>query len=242
MHSSHLAVGSTNRQIRSNRLYRLPLRFYVNQFIVLALMALVFTWLSRDGRLDSAITNMWYDSVAHRFPLQHNQWLELINHKLLKDLAISAGAIALIYGLIRRHPRLIMVGVLVGMGALAVGVLKATSHHSCPWDLIEYGGKAVSYPLFSAVPADSGPGRCFPGGHASSGFMVMGFFFLFWREKPRLAWAMFAFGATLGLVMGFGQIVRGAHFLSHNLWAGWWVWFTQLAVYAIVTTWLVKDI
>lgn len=24
--------------------------------------------------------------------------------------------------------------------------------------------------------------------------------------------------------MGFGQIMRGAHFLTHNLWAGWWVW------------------
>ena len=67
---------------------------------------------------------------------------------------------------------------LMGLGALVVGALKSMSHHSCPWDLVEYGGKAVSYPLFSAIPADSGPGRCFPGGHASSGFMVMGLFCL----------------------------------------------------------------
>jgi hypothetical protein len=93
-----------------------------------------------------------------------------------------------------------------------VGVLKSVSHHSCPWDLVEYGGKAMSYPLFSAVPADSGPGRCFPGGHASSGFMVMGLFFAFWRERPRLAWSFVALGVVLGLAMGYGQVMRGAHF------------------------------
>jgi membrane-associated PAP2 superfamily phosphatase len=63
----------------------------------------------------------------------------------------------------------------MGLGALVVGALKSISHHSCPWDLVEYGGKAVSYPC-SARPGRQRSGRCFPGGHASSGFMVMGCF------------------------------------------------------------------
>ena len=74
---------------------------------------------------------------------------------------------------------------LIGIGPLVVGILKATSAHSCPWDLIEYGGKAMSFPLFGAVPALPGPGRCFPGGHASSGFAVMALFFLFYPQRPR---------------------------------------------------------
>lgn len=65
--------------------------------------------------------------------------------------------------------------------------------------------------------------------------MVMGLFFLFYRERPRLAWGCFLGGIALGLTMGYGQVMRGAHFFSHNLWAGWWVWLTQVTVWWAVT-------
>lgn len=226
---------------KTKLLYRLPTRFYLYQFCWLALLAVVFTWLSRDEGLDRLITGYWYNAASHSFPLQKNHLLDLVNHRILKDIVIAGGAVALIYGLLRRQPRLITVAVLFGLGALTVGVLKATSHHSCPWDLMEYGGKAISYPLFGQVPDGSGPGRCFPGGHASSGFAVMALFFLFYRERPTLAWCCLAAGAALGLIMGYGQVMRGAHFFSHNLWAGWWVWLTQIVGYGIVSTWLVKE-
>ncbi|MDU4093940.1 MAG: phosphoesterase, partial [Pantoea sp.] len=50
-----------------------------------------------------------------------------------------------------------------------------------------------------------------------------------------LAWLCWSGAIVLGLVMGYGQMMRGAHFLSHNLWAGWWVWLTQLLTYRYVT-------
>ncbi|HBI6862691.1 TPA: phosphatase PAP2 family protein [Enterobacter cloacae] len=226
---------------KTKRLYRLPTRFYGYQLFVLIVLALLFTWLSRDESLDRWITGFWYDAAAHQFPLQQNPLLDLLNHRLAKYVAIALAAVALIYGAFRRNARLVTAALLMGLGALVVGALKSLSHHSCPWDLVEYGGKAVSYPLFSAVPADSGPGRCFPGGHASSGFMIMGLFFAFWRERPRLAWAFVALGAAMGLLMGFGQVMRGAHFFSHNLWAGWWVWFSQVLAYGLVSTWFAKE-
>lgn len=226
---------------KTKRLYRLPTRFYGYQLFVLIVLALLFTWLSRDESLDRWITGFWYDAAAHQFPLQQNPLLDLLNHRLAKYVAIALAAVALVYGAFRRNAGLVTAALLMGLGALVVGALKSLSHHSCPWDLVEYGGKAVSYPLFSAVPADSGPGRCFPGGHASSGFMIMGLFFAFWRERPRLAWAFVALGAAMGLLMGFGQVMRGAHFFSHNLWAGWWVWFSQVLAYGLVSTWFAKE-
>ena len=235
---SELSTLPTNK---IKRLYRLPSRFYGYQLLMLIVLAVAFTWLSRDETLDRWIAGFWYDAATHGFPLQKNALLDLLNHRLAKDIAIALGAVALCYGAYVRNARLVTAALLMGLGALVVGLLKSISHHSCPWDLVEYGGRAVSYPLFSSAPAESGPGRCFPGGHASSGFMVMGLFFAFWRERPRLAWSFVALGVVAGLAMGFGQVVRGAHFFSHNLWAGWWVWFSQVAAYGLVSSWFAKE-
>lgn len=232
---SILNKSQTIRLIRSETIYLLPRRFYLVQLILLAVTGLILTWLSRHEAWDIALTRVWYDPVTQQFPWKDNRWLDLINHRLLKDLVIGLTLLALFKGLFNRNPRLVLVALLVGIGPAVVGILKATSAHSCPWDLIEFGGKAVSYPLFSAVPADSGPGRCFPGGHASSGFGVMALFFWFWPRRPTLAWACFALGATLGMLMGYGQLMRGAHFLSHNLWAGWWVWLSQCLTFWCVS-------
>ncbi|MCU6670779.1 phosphatase PAP2 family protein [Enterobacteriaceae bacterium H4N4] len=228
------------KTIKTKSLYPLPLRFYGVQLLTLVLLAAVFSWLSRDEGFDRLLTGYWFDAASLHFPLKNNALLDLINHRLAKYLIIAVAACTLLYGAYRRNARLVTAALLMGLGALVVGALKAVSHHSCPWDLLEYGGDAVSYPLFGAVPEHSGPGRCFPGGHSSSGFIVMGLFFAFWRERPRLAWCMVAAGVVLGLVMGYGQVMRGAHFFSHNLWAGWWVWFSQVVAYGLISTWFAK--
>lgn len=226
---------------KTKRLYPLPNRFYGYQLIALLILAALFSWLGRDETLDRLLTGYWYDAALHTFPLKQNVLLDVLNHRLAKYLTITLAAVTLLYGVWRRNPQLVVGALLMGLGTLVVGALKAVSHHSCPWDLVEYGGDAVSFPLFGTTPLNSGPGRCFPGGHSSSGFMVMGLFFAFWHDRPRLAWGMMALGVMLGLVMGYGQVMRGAHFFSHNLWAGWWVWFSQLAAYALMTRWFAKE-
>lgn len=218
-------------QIKNDMLYTLPTSFYRWQVFGLLVSGLLFVWLSRNEQLDWAISNYWFDTASQSFPWQNNNWLDLINHRLLKLVVIICTVLALFWGIYRRNPRLIVTMLLIGIGPLVVGMLKAVSAHSCPWDLLEYGGKAMSFPLFGSTPAFPGPGRCFPGGHASSGFALMALFFLFYPQRPHLAYWCWIGGIACGMLMGFGQIMRGAHFLSHNLWAGWWVWFSQLAVY-----------
>lgn len=175
---------------------------------------MLFFWFSGNESIDRVLTNYWFDPVLHQFPWKDNVLLDAINHRLAKYLVIAAGTIVLFAGVIRRHHRLVTVALLMGAGALVVGLLKAVSHHSCPWDLVDYGGQAISWPLFGQVPTNSGPGHCFPGGHASSGFMVMAFFFLFYPEKPRLAWISLVIGIVLGLAMGYGQVMRAHIFLA----------------------------
>ena len=225
---------------KKNSLYRLPQSFYLYQLLALTLTGLLFLWLARNEALDRALTGYWFDSATMRFAWQDNIWLERLNHRLLKDIIIAGAAFLLIRGLIKRQPRQVTVALMMGLGALTVGLLKAVSAHSCPWSLVEYGGSAVGFPLLGEVPANSGPGQCFPGGHSSSGFMTMALFFLYYRERPRLAWLWLVIGITLGLAMGYGQVMRGAHFFSHNLWAGWWVWLTQVVSLGFATAFIKK--
>jgi len=102
--------------------------------------------------------------------------------------------------------------------------IKRHSATSCPWELQEFGGTArhVSHwlGLWHTV-ADGGPGRCFPSGHASGAFSFFAIGVALRRSSPRSSrrWLL-AIGA-LGLMFGFGQMARGAHYASHSLYTAW---------------------
>ena len=53
-----------------------------------------------------------------------------------------------------------------------------------------------------------------------------------WPSRPLLARRLFWLGGSAGMLMGLGQMVRGAHFLSHNLWSGWLVWLACCLLFA----------
>lgn len=114
-------------------------------------------------------------------------------------------------GIYRRNGRLVTTALLFGLGPLVIGILKATSAHSCPWDLVEYGGKALNYVLMDTAPPGAGPGHCFPGGHASSGFAVMALFFLVLPRTPTVGDAVLVRRYWTGYVDGFrSNNARGA--------------------------------
>ena len=116
------------------------------------------------------------------------------------------------------------------LGKLALSVLLSTSvvallkdwtHVACPWDLVRYGG---------GQPEGLAVGRCFPAGHASAGYAWMALYFFFLAVRPAWRWHGLALGLVLGLVFGIDQQLRGAHFLSHDLWAAAICWTTALLV------------
>jgi membrane-associated PAP2 superfamily phosphatase len=75
-------------------------------------------------------------------------------------------------------------------------------------------------------------GHCFPAAHASSGYALIAFYFVF-RERSRLlARAGVVATVLAGLVFGLAQQSRGAHFVSHDLWSAFLVWWISLSLYA----------
>ncbi|SQC91299.1 PAP2 (acid phosphatase) superfamily protein [Cedecea neteri] len=43
-----------------------------------------------------------------------------------------------------------------------------------------------------------------------------------------------------GFAAFLGQMMPRAHFFSHNLWTGWWIRFTQVALRGAILAWSVK--
>lgn len=108
---------------------------------------------------------------------------------------------------------------------VAIRIFKAQSAHSCPWDMV------MSTPYGIAWNLNATAGHCFPGGHASTGFALMTGYFIYRISKPGRAYFFLISALILGFGMGWAQMMRGAHFLSHNLWTGWIIWFLNVVAY-----------
>lgn len=205
--------------------------------------------------LDLKLSNLYFDYETNSFSLKHQFFLNNIMHDALKHCMrltalgslVVAILITLKQHLRRRHagqsilmfmkPLLANPFFFVFIGMLsansAVGILKHLSVHGCPNDLLMYGGKLPLLKLFSDLPLGVKAGHCFPGGHASGGFALISFYFAFESSKPRFAKAMLIISLVLGFAMGWAQIMRGEHFLSHNLWSAWVVWLVVFVLFTI---------
>ncbi|TWO68062.1 phosphatase PAP2 family protein [Caenimonas sedimenti] len=172
--------------------------------------------------------------TAQGFPLREHWFLTQVMHsgaKTLAWLAILALCIAVTWptrwleALPQRRRVQLAATALVASGL--VTLIKAGSHTSCPWDLHEFGGIARHVSHWAGwLSSDGGAGRCFPAGHATTGFAFIGGYFALRHDIPRLAIAWLAGALVLGLLLGGGQQMRGAHFMSHTLWTGWICWMT----------------
>jgi membrane-associated PAP2 superfamily phosphatase len=118
--------------------------------------------------------------------------------------------------------------VLVTVPALA-GWGKSVSNAFCPSEIRRYGGDVPYVKLCEPYPANDRPerrGHCFPAGHASGGFALLG---LMWLRRTR-AWKMggLALGLGLGWWMGGYQMLKGAHYLSHTVTTMFGAWIVML--------------
>jgi membrane-associated PAP2 superfamily phosphatase len=104
-----------------------------------------------------------------------------------------------------------------------IPILKKINTTSCPWDLAQFGGASkaqwVSHWNWGVI--DTGARRCFPAGHSSTalGFLAVPVFLL--SVSRKWAYRLLALVAAAGVWMGFTQVYRGAHYVSHSLWTAW---------------------
>lgn len=108
-----------------------------------------------------------------------------------------------------------------------VGLLKAETNVACPTALQVFGGDLPYVGVLQAWPAGQRPAarqRCFPAGHASGGFGLLGLVFLARRRRARVGIVLGVL--VLGWLMGLYKMAIGDHFFSHtwiSMLIGWLV-------------------
>jgi membrane-associated PAP2 superfamily phosphatase len=192
-------------------------------------LALLVAWDSSS--LDLALAHRFGNESG--FALRDQWWLNAVLHTTAKwaAWALEAALVASIWwpiGPLRRlaMPQRAQLALTTLVCLLAISGLKSFSLTSCPWELADFGGTAHYVSHWSWGVGDGGHGRCFPAGHASTGFAFVGGYFA-WRQTSASTARLWLAGALVfGLVLGAGQQMRGAHFMSHTLWTAWLCWTT----------------
>lgn len=169
------------------------------------------------------------------FYLRHSWALAELNHRYVKNILICIyllffmGWIASFKSSTWRTRRWEYgyFFVMVVISTAIIGLLKSQSDHACPWNMLIDSTSGWSWDFHATE------GHCFPGGHASTGFALMVGYFVYRLQNPKRAYFFLSAAILLGFAMGFAQMMRGAHFLSHNLWTAWIIWFMNVIAYSI---------
>lgn len=223
-------------------------KWHIKQMLYLIVCAIFLIWIYPKTNMDFELIKPYYDVENKIFSLKNDLFLTLVMHVGLKYFVISISLMTLflaVFGKVINLPALVrhqlgwsFAGMM--LSTLAVSIIKSQSMHACPWDLTQFGGNFPFYSLLASFPKGQLGGHCWPAGHASGGFALMAFFFAFRRTHAIFAYVSLVVSLMLGFVMGWAQMIRGAHFLSHSLWSAWVVWLVLLILSACCLPKLIK--
>jgi membrane-associated PAP2 superfamily phosphatase len=216
-------------------------RFLTRQAVSLIAAAVVLFALFGSTDLDRIITHSFYDTARGGFPLTNEWWLKTVLHDAARTTS-TLGVLALVSAAVsawfmprpmlahRARHELAFVAVAALSAVASVAVMKHSSGHACPWDIVEFGGAVPYRHLLAPHGTLAAIQGCFPAAHPLVGYGWLGVAFALYPRAPR--WAFVTASATLvaGTGLGIVQVMRGAHFLSHVLWTAWAVWAIDLAL------------
>ena len=218
------------------------MRFWLTHAALPALLLLILTLLLEFTEFDVLLANRFFDFENRRWIAGESWWANQLLHKTGRDFIALIALVSLLgFSLswssrylrpYRRACGYALLCILLSTGLVFFG--KKYSNVDCPWDLAMYNGNRPYVHIFSDKPDNIDRGRCFPGGHSSGAFSLLFLYFLFRDKNRRRAIAGLGFALLLGSLYAYGQWVRGAHFISHDIWSAFIAWFVALGVYRFV--------
>lgn len=189
--------------------------------------------------LDLWLADRWYALEGGRWALRQHWITADLLHEDARNLLLALGLCVILAALasmfwtpLHRWRRSLwcLAATLVTV-PLVIGLLKHLSPVPCPWSLQRYGGELPYRHLFQQAPGTGG--HCFPAGHASGGYALFGLYFAALPHVRRPALWLLP-GLLSGLLLGLDQQLRGAHFLSHDVWTLFLSWFIALGLFTVI--------
>lgn len=218
-----------------------PLNFWRNHLVIPLIIFCTLAFYIELSGVDALLADKIYAWEGGSWALKKAWITETLIHQAGKYFSISL-ALLVIFALIATYisPRLLkyqrellfLLCAAAGSSGF-VSILKGISHVSCPWDFTRYGGDLPYASVFTQIIHLSGDG-CFPAGHASGGYAWLAFYFLGEHKQSRWRWAGLGFALGIGIIFGISQQLRGAHFITHDLWTLGICWFFSLFMYKLM--------
>lgn len=205
------------------------------------ILLIVLSTLIAYFELDRNLADYLYSAQGHMWALKEHWITESVLHKggravsLLLALTVLGFLVASYFrsSLVPHRRSLVYLITAVAGGSFLISYLKPLLAISCPWEFERYGGHLNYLNLFHQITLRNGEG-CFPAAHASAGYAWVALYFFWLNKSVSLRWTGLALAVTAGTLFGFSQQLRGAHFISHDLWALFICWFYSLFTYLII--------
>lgn len=205
------------------------------------LFLIVFSGLE-FAKLDLWVAKHFYNATLHQWPYKENWLIKTVLHSGGRYFVytIAAGVLLCLLASLKsnstlHHYRRHLVFLLVASisGPIIIALLKSHTHIYCPWHLTLFGGDKPYVRLFDYATSSLPIGHCFPAAHAGAGFTFISLYFFFFMVKQEYKWYGLYFGLVLGIVYGVAQQMRGAHFLSHDVFSLAVCWFSSLILFIV---------
>ncbi|RWU23945.1 PAP2 family protein [Pseudomonas alkylphenolica] len=189
--------------------------------------------------------DQWFEKVTHKWPrvlpnwtgeaaiigsLLSFVWPRLAGHTHTAPVRfLEKARIAPVLRFTSHHRRdLLFVVVAFALCTTVIHYLKSHTSVYCPVETTLYGGPQLHSEWYENFTwfSKAGDGRCWPGGHASSGFTLLALYFVALRHRWPHARKLLVAILLLGFVYGTTRVLQGWHYMSHTFWAGIFVWFS----------------
>lgn len=214
-----------------------PRFFYIHAVYPFALLV-VLSAAIHFFDIDRLVADYFYGLQGNSWAWKGSWLAERVLHQGGRSLSLLIALVAFIAMLLaytcerfNRHQKaLLYLFCAAGGSSLLVSIFKALLAVSCPWEFARYGGQLPYHSVIEQLMLRNGAG-CFPAAHASAGYAWVAVYFVGCIYASRWRWAGLVGALLFGLVLGVAQQVRGAHFISHDLWTLAVCWFYCLGLY-----------
>ena len=196
---------------------------------------------------DEWISGFAYDPGLQAFPMKRNFLFDTVLHDWARNIPIGVAVCSLIAlastvfrpsVLLRQMAIFTFVSMLFSTGLVAL--LKSNSLTHCPYDIVRYGGQFQDVGLLDFGARFQEAGKCWPSGHASSGFSLLALYFVSRIYKPEYRIPALMIALTIGFLFTASQTIRGAHYFSHGLWSLLFVWLANELLCLFWSRWNLK--